>query len=370
MATLFSHSSLPLWVFIVVIVVGSLVVLGTIAFFIRLLVNRRRQAGFLDTFGDENLPQRRVTVRRGRVVEQSKYLSLTGSKFGFNAFGSEGNDGSTRDGARSKSPFEWWNNVRDRSQSRNSQMTQTTVETSSIYGVPTSPNPHRVYQRRDFNVSTSSFGSAMKDDASVSVIEEPASPPPLVRNFSRSFSRQGYNSTFSPRIQTLSRIEESSPHNSMISERQSRIASYADARDTKSSTPSPRPGSSVSNTQFFSRSQEQRNSLRKSSLQYEASVNDPYIEPPAMAYSGSRSSFGDADTALPQNPKRNSVAGSTKSGSQSQITALPEISPSQSTSNYRTSRIADYPKRSTSKSGKVLRKKSLTKSALVSKIDS
>lgn len=299
-------------------------------------------------------------MRRGRVVEQSKYLSLTGSKFGLNAFGAEGNDG--RDGARSKSPFEWWANVKDRSHSRSSHLNQTMTETSSMCSAPPSPGLPRIYQRRDFNISTSSFGSAVKDDASVTVTEEPSSPPPLVRNFSRSFSRQGYNSTFSPRIQTLSRIEESSPHNSMISERASRIASYADKRHT----PSPSLSTPVSTTQISQRSSDQNNSLKKSSLQYETVHHAIYIEPPPKAYNGLSTSFEDVETALPPSSNNNSTTDLTTG---QQFTKSAEISPSTSTDVQNDSRTSQHPKRSSSKTGKVLRKKSLTRSALASRTD-
>ena len=361
MADLFDHTPLPLWVWIVIIVICSLVVLGTIAFAIRFLVVRRRQADFVDTFGDENIPQRRVTVRRGRVVESSKYLSLTGSKFGLNAF----DDNDTRGGARSKSPFEWWTNVKDRSQSRNSQLTQSYVETSSIYGAPTSPGLNRMYQRRDLNMSTSSLGSGMKDDVSIAISEEPASPPPIVRNFSRSFSRQGHHSNFSPRVQTLSRIEESSPHTSMISERQSRIASYASKRDTQTSTPSPLPASPIlSAAPPFRKSQEHLGGHKKSSLsqQLANSPSSETIPRPAAAYAGARSSFGDLNDNQSVSSRQHRRNRSASSRRHSQITALPESSQSH---DYWENNPQQH-----SKKPNLLRKKSLKKSALLSQIDS
>jgi len=348
MSGLFEKTSLPLWVWVVIIVIGSVVVLGTIAFVLRFWIVRRRQAAFVDTFGDENLPQRRVTVRRGRVVEQSKYLSLTGSKYGLNAFGTEDGDGNSRAGARSKSPFEWFSTLKDRSQSRNSQFTQMTVrsETPSIYGLPTSPNAQRVYQRRDLNYSSTSLASTNKDDEIiVSVIEEPASLSPIVRNFSRSFPRQGNISGFSPRQPTLSRIEESSPHTSMISDRRSRAASYAsNKRDTKTSTPSPIPPSPSTTLQVPSRA----------------------------AQPITRSSSSEFEPRTSHNSSRNSLGGSSKSSRRrlSEITALPEAPTQEQTNDYWDTRSDLQPVRSISKKGKVLRKKSLKKAELVTQVDS
>lgn len=374
MSTLLQKSSLPLYVWIIVIVVGSVLVLGTIALIIRLIITRRRKAAFADTFGDDNLT-RRVTVRRGRVVEQSKYLSLTGSRFGLNAFVTE-DDLNSRAGARSKSPFEWWSTVKDRSQSRNSQVTQVTQITndaSSIYG-PASPGLQRIYQRRDLNYSTTSLSSMTKDDeVSVSVKEdEPSSPPPLVRNFSRSFSRQGQHT---PRLQTLSRIEESSPHTSMISTRQSRIASYAShRRDTKTDTPSPLPHSPTQPI-TFPQSSSKKSSVyqphlpvsKKSSL-YAENPEAKLQTPLPVAYNGSRSSLGEPEPRLSTVSSRNSL-GSTKSRRQSHITALPEPPQPKQSDQYWDTRQDLHPIRTTSRKGKVLRKKSLTRRELVTRVD-
>lgn len=375
MSTLLSKTSVPLYVWIIVIVVCSLVILGTIAFLVRLIVVRQRRAAFADTFGDDNLT-RRVTVRRGRVVEQSKYLSLTGSRFGLNAFGTE-DDLQSRAGARSKSPFEWWSTVKERSQSQNSQVTQIKDDASSIYG-PASPGPQRIYQRRDLNYSTTSLSSVTKeDDVSVSVVEEePMSPPPLVRNFSRSFSRQGQ---YTPRMRALSRIEESSPHTSMISTRQSRGTSYAShRRDTRTDSPSPTSHSPTQTTAF-----PQQPSYKKSSVYHDRSQppnskkSSLYVDkhestlqtPLPVAYNGSRSSLGEPEPSrLSTVSSRNSL-GSTKSRRQSQITALPEAPHPKQTEQYWDTRPDLHPVRTTSKKGKVLRKKSLTRRELVTRID-
>ena len=378
MSTLLNNTKLPIWVWIVVIIIGSVVVLGTFAFALRFWIVRRRQADFVDTFGNDNLPQRKVTVRRGRVVEQSKYLSLTGSKFGLNAFGPE--DGDMRGGARSKSPFEWWSTLKDRSQSRNSGITEMTAnDAHSIIGMPSSPNAQRVYQRRDLNHSSISLASTNKEDEIiVSVVEEPTSPPALVRNFSRSFSRQGNTAGFSPRQPTLSRIEEFSPHTSMISERRSRGASYAsNIRDTKTSTPSPVPQSPSTSTQFplpsrpeqWGQTRSRASSTHQDRL-YESPLETLHVPVPA-AFNGSRTSLRDQDPRKSHASSRDSLVASKKSSRrQSQITALPAAPEQEQTNDYWNTRSDLHPVRSTSKKGKVLRKKSLKKAQMVTQIGS
>lgn len=366
MASLFDHTPLPLWVWIVIIAVGSLVILGTTAFAIRFCIVRRREADFVDTFGDDDLPQRKVTVRRGRVVEHSRYLSLTGSKFGLNAFGADDNDAQSRAGARSKSPFEWWSTVKDRSQSRNSQLTLSVHgDASSIYSGPPSPGLTRMYQRKDFNHSNTSLSSTIKD-ASVTMSETTTEPPPaIVRNFSRSFARPAPYSKFSPRQQqTLSRIEESSPHNSMVSTRQSRIASFISnksKRDTKSSTTSSMAHSPAIASLFPEPPRWSTMNTSMSSIQ-DQSTND-LRPPPPIADNGSRLSFGEAAPRTSHASSRASHRETQRSPSQQSgsVTALPEQAESEKPNTYWETRKDLFPVRTTSKKGNVLRKKSLKK---------
>lgn len=371
MSTILSNTSLPLYVWIIIIVVGSVVILGTTAFSIRLFVTHRRRTNFVDTFGDENLPQRKVTVRRGRVVEQSKYLSLTGSKFGLNAFGSE-DDAQSRAGARSKSPFEWWSTVKDHPQSRSSMSIN---ETSSVYG-PTSPNMQRVYQRRDFNSSNTSLVSSTKENDILVSIEEQEVSAPLVRNFSRSFPRHAQHSPSFPKMQTLYPIKESSPHTSMISTRQSRGASYAGRnRDVRTDvqSASPQSLSQMSHSRHQLQEQEDQISSKKSSIYHESQEHsaEAVQAPLPVAYNGSRSSLGDPEPRrLSRGSARNSIVGSTKSRQQSQITALPEAPSPKQTNDYWEGRSDLHPVRTTSRKGRVLRKKSLKKAQMVAQIDS
>lgn len=369
MASLFVNTPLPLWVWIVIIVVGSTVVLGTVAFVTRFMIVRRRQSDFVDTFGDDDLPQRKVTVRRGRVVEHSKYLSLTGSKFGLNAFLSDDNDASSRAGARSKSPFEWWSTVKDRSQSRNSQLTQfsTTNDAPSMYGIPTSPGHSKIFQRKDLNESTASLTSTTKDDSvSVAVTETAPTPPPaIVRNFSRSFARPAPFSKYSPRQQqTLSRIEESSPHTSIISTRQSRIASFiSNKRDTKSSTASSMAHSPALTSLFPQPPRWSAMNASRTSVHHEAQdqVIDDLRPPPPIARGESRSSFGEADPRSSHASSRASHRELQQNSPHPSVTALPEQADSKRPTNYWETRTDLRPVRTSSKKGNVLRKKSLKK---------
>ena len=107
MATVFDHSTLPLWLFIVIICVGALVIIGTVLGIWRWTVyrkkNKRLSGAALPSPG---LPTRKVTVRRGRVIPASHYLSLTGSVFGLGAFMNMDEKRSSRGGRRS--PFGIW----------------------------------------------------------------------------------------------------------------------------------------------------------------------------------------------------------------------------------------------------------------------
>ena len=132
MTTLLDHTGLPIWVYIVLIAVGSILVLVTTAVALRCWVLRRNAKRHQESESLTGGPMRRLTVRRGRVVPTSQHLSLTGSKFGMRQFGQLADSESTMTGRRS--PFEWWNTIMDRSQSRQ-DMSQ--METASITTQPT-----------------------------------------------------------------------------------------------------------------------------------------------------------------------------------------------------------------------------------------
>ena len=123
MSTLLNSSRVPLWAVIVIIAVGSILFVSFVVVILRCLYVRKRRRNSRSVVSPD-APTRKVTIRRGKVVPSSKHLSLTGSAFG--ALGDDvetADHGSTR--TRSRSPFEWWATIRERSQSRQSEMTQT-----------------------------------------------------------------------------------------------------------------------------------------------------------------------------------------------------------------------------------------------------
>lgn len=312
-------------------------------------------------------------------MEHSKYLSLTGSRFGLNAFTSDNNDVDSRAGARSKSPFEWWATVtiKDRSQSRNSQMTQysMTNDAPSMYGMPSSPRQHRFYQRKELNHSSTSLESTSKDDSVAATVAKsaPSSPPPaIVRNFSRSFSRPTLHSKFSPRQHTLSRIEESSPHTSMISTRQSGVTSLISSKqDTRSSTSSPGTASpAFPHPPRWSA----KDTSKASSIYHEAQeqTTKSLSPPPPVASEVPRFSFGEPE---PRSSHASSRASHRETSQESRphtnpITALPEQAETKQTNSYWGTRTDLQPIRSSSKKGNVLRKKSLKKADTSTNADS
>jgi hypothetical protein len=231
MTTLFDHTGLPLWVYIVIIAVGSIVLLVTVAVAIRCWIGRRNAKRFQEAEGLTGGPMRRVTVRRGRVVPSSQHLSLTGSKFGMRQFGLLADNESTMTGRRS--PFEWWNTIMDRSQSRQDQMSQ--METASISTRPASRGTI-VAPRPETHGTPSPTPEKNKEPVTRTwelTIPSPSSSPapsPLgpnrALNFSRSFSNRAPSSPRTLRSQvTLSRISERSPHQSMINTSNSPVLS-------------------------------------------------------------------------------------------------------------------------------------------------
>ncbi|KIW37568.1 uncharacterized protein PV06_10214 [Exophiala oligosperma] len=219
MTSLLDNTGLPLWVYIVLIVVGSTLLVLVCALSLRWCLRRGlSRRGDLDNLTGAT---RRVTLRRGRVVPTSQHLSLTGSKFGMRQFGLLGDNESTMTGRRS--PFEWWNTVMaERSHSRLDQMSQ--VETSSVL----SSRPVSRSTRRDMRPVTPIQTPEKSKEATTrswEITPPSASPSPspssrrTTVNFSRSFST--HNMPVSPLTQrsqhTLSRISERSPHQSMIS---------------------------------------------------------------------------------------------------------------------------------------------------------
>ncbi|EXJ67925.1 uncharacterized protein A1O5_09272, partial [Cladophialophora psammophila CBS 110553] len=224
MTTLLDDTGLPLWVYIVIIAVGSTLLLLAIAVALRCWFLRRRAKQRREV---DNLtgPLRRVTLRRGRIVPTSQHLSLTGSKFGMRQFGVLADNESAMTGR--KSPFEWWSTIMDRSQSRQEYMSQ--AETGSINTRPTSRATTITLRRELLTATPVQTPERFKEPPTTRIweitIPSPSpspSPSPLGpnkhTNFSRSFSNRAPSSPVTQRSQaTLSRILERSPHQSMIS---------------------------------------------------------------------------------------------------------------------------------------------------------
>lgn len=313
------------------------------------------------------MPERRVTVRRGRVVPSSRYLSLTGSRFGLNAFNLDVEDTTPRSDRRSKSPFEWWNHVRNRSASQESHHSIIIAENPSVMSLAPKSPLHQVYQHQDLQYSSTTVGSmSIKEENShaTTVDDEPEirpeSPTRRPPNFSRSLSRQGHLA-FSPRaINTLSRIEELSPHTSMISATQSRAFSFASRRNTASTILSP--------AQFpappsWNQPRDDTSNQTDDSLYHSASGTPrrSLEVPRPVVYSSSRSSLGEIETdTRSESAQSNRVSAAyfpQEQQNQPQITALPGVNGG-GAREYWTSMSSDWSPPVSSKKGRVLRKKS------------
>jgi len=220
MTTLFDNTGLPLWVYVVLIVVGSVLFLVIAAILLRWWYVRRKAKE--PVYNGLTGATRRMTVRRGRMVPTSQHLSLTGSKFGMRQFGLLADNESTLTGRRS--PFEWWSTMVDRSHSRQDSVSQ--MEAGSIYTRPSS-RATTVMTRREYMTATpTQTPEKIKEPAlrtTELTIPSPSPSPTLSShrpsiNFSRSFAQKVPSSPLTQRSQyTLSRIEESSPPTSMSS---------------------------------------------------------------------------------------------------------------------------------------------------------
>ncbi|KAI1616831.1 hypothetical protein EDD37DRAFT_60007 [Exophiala viscosa] len=267
MTTLLAHTGVPLWVYIVLIAVGSTVLLLTIAALSRWWFVRRKASQKRDYDGLTGAT-RHVTLRRGRVVPTSQHLSLTGSRFGMRQFGMLADNDSTHTGRRS--PFEWWNTIiTERSQSRQDQMSQ--LETGSL-------TPRSVYgfTRQELGPTTPTQTPEKDQDATArtwevtppSISPSPSPSSQKTVNFSRAFVPRVPSSPVAQRSQfTLSRISERSPHQSMIS------PAAADRPERLSCHDSPRENTTVADQQqqiLFSPQSSPRPTIPTSNIQFTA----------------------------------------------------------------------------------------------------
>jgi hypothetical protein len=264
MSSVLTHSRLPQWAYIVIIAVGSVLVLAVLLIIWKCWYIRTAKG---DGFPYENsqTPTRRVTIRRGRVIPTSHYLSLTGSKFGLGQFNNiEENKGEAK--GRSKSPFEWWATIKDRSQSAQSEMIQSGPSRSrnQVY----TPDTLEAGPRR-FNggfsseprLPTFTRSQAMAENSQTSLPTMPSSAaqrPSRHTNFSRSFVSQRNTATWSPSPSRQSRhfdqasVQLGSDSRSIGSDK---AASFVSAHEVLepdlSPSPTPTAQQTPGNTQSF-----------------------------------------------------------------------------------------------------------------------
>ena len=224
------HSQLPLWLYIVIIIIGSLLLVAAVLLLWRwqTVRNRSQDQSFPDP---KTAPVRKVTLRRGRLVPASKIYSLTGSKFGVEPLTDlEEGENAGIQGKRSRSPFGWWfATLQDRSQSRQSEMSNHGHPHQIIRYAISTPEPslwsHDRRKEPVVSVATSpSIASGIESPNYLSTNEsKDRRPYASVRsskyvNFSRSFtpSQQSILSSASaPSL--LPRIVEASPRHSITS---------------------------------------------------------------------------------------------------------------------------------------------------------
>jgi len=238
MPSLLNRSRLKLWVWVVIIATGSIVLLSVL--FLGMWCWARRHRARRKTLPSPVLAAtRRVTVRRGRMVSSSRYLSLTGSKFGLGQFmNMEEKDQGDKGRSRSKSPFMWWlaNNL-DRSQSRQSYMSsqpQMDEVHNQYYQKPepafVNHHAHKGSVASDYSLPSIINGRELADDARMNSAQADAPPDsphgPRYVNFSRAFSplhQSTLMSTSAPN-KVLSQIVEASPRHSAASKQPSMVS--------------------------------------------------------------------------------------------------------------------------------------------------
>ena len=239
MASPVTHPRLKLWIRIVIIVAGSVLLVSLVIAGCWWCARRHRSRR--EPLPSPMLaPTRKVTIRRGRMVSSSRYLSLTGSRFGLGQFMNlEEKDQGEKGRSRSKSPFTWWSsNIQDRSQSRQSQMSSQAqmdeVQSRYSYQKPKPPfynrHVHKQSAASGYSLPSIINGKELAEDARGNDLEAgqrlSANPhSPRYVNFSRAFSPH-HESTLTSRSapNILSQIVESSPRHSTVSKQTSFIS--------------------------------------------------------------------------------------------------------------------------------------------------
>ena len=165
------------------------------------------------------------------MVSSSRYLSLTGSKFGLGQFmNTEEKDQAEKLSSRSRSPFMWWiSTMQDRSQSGPSRMSSYSnmEEVQSQYYQKPEPaffhrHTHKESAASDYSLPSIINGRELAEDARVNPLAAGRGPtsPYSSRNinFSRAFSpRHQSTLTSTSASKVLFQIVESSPRHSSAS---------------------------------------------------------------------------------------------------------------------------------------------------------
>jgi hypothetical protein len=175
------------------------------------------------------------------MVSSSRYLSLTGSKFGLGQFMNmeekdQEKDQGDKGRSRSKSPFMWWlSNMQDRSQSRQSHISSQ-PQMDDVHSPYQRPEPaffnyhsHKGSAASDYSLPSIINGKELADDARMNSAQGGASlgspNSPRYVNFSRAFSplHQSALSVPTPN-KVLSQIAEASPRQSAVSKHPSMVS--------------------------------------------------------------------------------------------------------------------------------------------------
>jgi hypothetical protein len=173
------------------------------------------------------------------MVSSSRYLSLTGSKFGLGQFmNMEEKDQGDKGRSRSKSPFMWWlSNNQDGSQSRQSYISSQPQmdEVRNQYCQRPEPaffnhHEHKESAASDYSLPSIINGKELADEARMDSAQAGASlgspRHPRYVNFSRAFSplhQSTLVSTSGPN-RALSQIVETSPRHSAVSKQPSMVS--------------------------------------------------------------------------------------------------------------------------------------------------
>lgn len=351
------------------------------------------------------------------MVSSSRYLSLTGSKFGLGQFtNAEEKEFGDKSRGRSKSPFTWWlSTMQDRSQSRQSHMSSQPQmdEVQSQYHQKPEPAFHDGHIRKesaasDYSLPSIINGRELAEDAHANpwLARESSGSPhsPRYVNFSRAFSplrQSSLRSASAPNV--LSQIVESSPRQSIVSKHTSVVSTREVASTRRSmvsaggvteedaSAPISHPPAALrplktarSVPDHLLKRYSGQNRTSRFSFTTEASLSLPTVEVsrtpsvpknshlPASPRSGPlprRRMYPEEKIPTP-NPVR-PVSGKQPVGEREEVDNRPPVSmkddsPHNPSMAYWESRSDLQPVRKLSKKGNVLRKKSIRRAEIVS----